>query len=226
MNNDAAMTGVPTAGFLDESVEPGRRRAVLMIDTRAAEGRNADAGSDNEIMSRVKDGHIGDLAILFERHSGRLLSFFMRMTGSRSTSEDLVQDVFTRMLRYRKTYRGDGGEFGGWMFTMARNAHTDHIRRTARHDLPPLPEQEPESGTPSAAEAVETKESVDLLRIALQRLSPEKREILVLRRFHFKKFEEVARILGCPVNTAKVRAHRALRELRKIYLSLQNEATT
>lgn len=184
------------------------------------------AGSDSEIMERVKEGDVGELAVLFERHSQRLLSFFMRMTGSRATSEDLVQDVFMRMIRYRRTFRGDEGGFTGWMFTLARHAHTDHLRRSSRHDLPPLPEQEPPSGLPGTAEVVEARESVDLLEVALSRLTPEKREVLILRRFHFKKFGEIAHILDCPVNTAKVRAHRALKELRVIYESLLNEATT
>jgi RNA polymerase sigma-70 factor (ECF subfamily) len=55
-------------------------------------------------------------------------------------------------------------------------------------------------------------------------LAPDKREVLILSRFNFKKFEEIAAILGCPVGTAKVKAHRAIRELRKIYVSLMSEA--
>ena len=177
-------------------------------------------------MTRVKDGQVGELAVLFERHSGRLLSFFMRMTGSRAMSEDLVQEVFVRMLRYRETYRGEGGGFSAWMFTLARHAHTDYRRRSARHELPSLPEQEPASDLPSAADAVESRQAVDLLQVALSRLTPEKREVLIMRRFDFKKFEEIARILDCPVSTAKVRAHRAIRDLRRIYESLLSEATT
>jgi len=177
-------------------------------------------------MTRVSEGHVGELAVLFERHSPRLLSFFLKLTGSRTTSEDLVQEVFMRMLRYRETYRGDGSGFAAWMFTLARHAHTDHRRRSARHDLPGLPEEEPAGDAPSAADAVASKESAELLQVAISRLTPEKREVLIMRRFHFKKFEEIAKILDCPVNTVKVRAHRALRDLRKIYDSLLSEATT
>lgn len=131
-----------------------------------------------------------------------------------------------RMLRYRQTYRGDGTGFSAWMFTLARHAHTDHRRRSARHDLPGLPDEEPASDSPSAADAVESKESASLLTLAISRLTPEKREVLIMRRFHFKKFEEIARILDCPVSTVKVRAHRAVRDLRRIYESLLSEATT
>lgn len=186
-------------------------------------GQEVADGSDNEIMLQVRDGDTGALSILFDRHNERLLNFFIKMTGGRSLSEDLVQDVFMRMLRYRQTYRGEGGGFIGWMFTMARNAHTDHIRRSARHNLPPLPEQDPESLDPDAMATLQGKESMELLRQALGRLSPEKREVLILRRFEFKKFNEIANLLDCPVSTVKVRAHRAIRELKTIYDSLHKE---
>ena len=186
-------------------------------------GQGVADGSDNEIMLQVRGGETGALAILFERHNERLLNFFMKLTGRRSLSEDLVQDVFMRMLKYRETYRGEGGGFAGWMFTMARNAHTDHIRRSSRHNLPALPEQEPESSAPGAEATLEGKESLEILRQALIRLSPEKREVLILRRFEFKKFNEIAELLDCPISTVKVRAHRAIRELKTIYDSLHKE---
>ena len=61
--------------------------------------------SDYEIMMRVKEGRIDDLGILFERHQSKLTGFFARMSGSLNVAEDLVQEVFVRMLRYRKSFR-------------------------------------------------------------------------------------------------------------------------
>lgn len=58
-------------------------------------------------MAQVRDGHLDKLGILFQRNHRGLFNFFLRMSGSVSTSEDLVQDVFLRILRYRHTYRGD-----------------------------------------------------------------------------------------------------------------------
>lgn len=62
---------------------------------------------DEQVMAQVRDGRVEMLAILFERHHVRLFNFFLRLTASRSASEDLVQEVFLRMLKYRHTYRGD-----------------------------------------------------------------------------------------------------------------------
>ena len=63
--------------------------------------------SDNQLMEEVRDGKVEKLAILFERHHVTLYNFFLRLTANRSISEDLVQDVFFRILRYRHTYRGE-----------------------------------------------------------------------------------------------------------------------
>lgn len=182
--------------------------------------------SDNELMSRVRDGETAKLGVLYERHHQRLLNYFMRMTGSRPVSEDLVQDAFVRMLRYRESFRGDGAGFSTWMYTLARHACTDYIRRASHRNHPSISEQEPEADQPGVSDLVEKKQSVDTLHRALMKLAPEKREVLILHRFDFKKFDEVAQILGIPVGTAKVRAHRAIRELRHIYRGMIGEAST
>lgn len=190
-----------------------------------AESRNVNVGSDNELMMRVRGGHTFELGILFERHHERLLTHFTRMTGDRATSEDLVQEVFIRMLRFRESFRGERGGFSSWMHTLAHNVCMDHFRRAARRGHQALPDQEPPAEGPGPHDEAEKGQSVAILRRALLMLPEDKREILLLRRFAFKKFTEIAEILGCPVGTAKVKAHRAIRDLRKIYESLMSEAT-
>jgi RNA polymerase sigma-70 factor (ECF subfamily) len=78
-------------------------------------------------MEDVRDGRVEKLAVLFERHQVVLYNFFLRLTGNRSASEDLVQDVFMRILKYRAGYQGRD-RFAVWMFRIARNAHIDHLR--------------------------------------------------------------------------------------------------
>jgi len=182
-----------------------------------------DQGNDSEVMMRVRDGHPEELGVLFERHHVRLLNFFMRMTGDRHLSEDLVQDSFIRMLRYKDTFRGEGGGFATWMFTLARSVCIDRLRKEARRRHHDIDDFDPASETPSPHEAVESAQSSRILQRCLMRLPEEKREVLVLHRFHFKKFREIAEILGCSVATAKTRAHRALHELRKIHASMGKE---
>jgi RNA polymerase sigma-70 factor (ECF subfamily) len=194
-----------------------------MQEQEQGKGWGVEPGSDYELMMRVRDGHTGDLGILFERHHHRLLNYFVRMTGSRTVAEDLVQETFVRILRYRDSYKGTGGGFTTWMFTLARNACTDHLGRASLRDHPSLPEEGPASQDPRTDERLEQSESLGLLRKALIQLPLEMREVIVLRRFHFKKFEEVADILDEPVGTVKARAHRALKQLRRIYDGLAQQ---
>ena len=79
-------------------------------------------------MRAVRDGDVSQLGQLFERYHARLFEFLNRMTGNRVAAEDLVQDVFVRILKYRGTYRDDG-RFETWLFRIARNARADYFRR-------------------------------------------------------------------------------------------------
>jgi len=183
------------------------------------------APSDNEVMEAVRDGKVEKLAILFERHQVMLYNFFLRLTGNRGASEDLVQDVFIRILKYRAGYHGES-RFAVWMFQIARNAHIDHLRKQ-KGDLP-LDEQfaEPATREPRPEEQLETEQDIALVRRALDRLPWKKREILMLSRFQDLKLREIADLLGCQVGTVKAQVHRALKELSRIYLELQEGRTS
>ena len=130
-----------------------------------------------------------------------------------------------RMLRHRAGFKPETG-FAPWMFRIARNACIDHLRRPPRdgaaipdENLLPGDEDDPQ-------DQAEHDESVRLLRRALLRLPLDRREVLLLSRFEFKKYDEIARLLGCSVSAVKVRAHRALKQLREIYRELSDEAAT
>lgn len=189
--------------------------------TRAPEGMT-EAGSDNSIMLRVRDGHLEELGVLFERYHVRLLNYFIKMTGNRSVSEDLVQESFLRILRYKDSFRGEQGEFTIWMFRLARGIGIDHFRATQRARTTDLDESLA-SHEPSALDGIESDQEAQLIRRSILELSPEKRDVLVLHRYHFKKFTEIAEILDCTVSAAKTRAHRAMKELAEIYLRLEKE---
>ena len=84
--------------------------------------------NDNALMEQVAAGQTGQLAILFERHHRPLFRYFVSMHRDRQVAEDLVQDVFFRMLRYRGTYN-PAQPFTAWMYQIARNAGVDHSRK-------------------------------------------------------------------------------------------------
>jgi RNA polymerase sigma-70 factor (ECF subfamily) len=173
-------------------------------------------------MVQVRDGDVGSLGTLFERHHAPLFRFFLRLTGDRTASEDLVQEVFFRMLKYRHAYR-DSSVFTAWMYQIARHVRFDRLSR-ARPEVPlDADEHEKASDLPLPGEAAERREESDLVRRALDRLPPEKREVLVLSRFQKLPYDEIAEILGCEVGAVKVRVYRAVRELRDAFFELQGK---
>ncbi|WP_046244114.1 RNA polymerase sigma factor [Hymenobacter terrenus] len=174
-------------------------------------------------MLRVKAGDVDRMGLLFERYNRQLFGFLYHMLGRADTSEDLVQNVFYRMLKYRHTFTGDG-EFRAWMYHLARNVLADYIkknRHAAHHtDVDNLAEHL--SGGSSADAALEQAQEVALLHQALGRLSPENREVLVLSRFQEMKYAEIARVLDTTEGAVKVRVHRAMNELKATYLRIEN----
>lgn len=173
--------------------------------------------TDDELMGRVRDGEPGVLAEVFERHHARLYAFLSRLTGSRLAAEDLVQEVFVRMLAYRASYRS-GGSFAVWMYRIARNVHKDHRSRVDEFFIDDI--VEPASDEPSPLDHAARMQESALLAEALAQLSDEQREVLILVRFEGLRFAEIGELLGCSEGAAKVRAHRALARLREIYFAL------
>ena len=137
--------------------------------------------SDNELMFQVRDGDVAKLGILFERHHVKLYNFLVRVTNRRDSSEDLVQDVFFRILKYGHSFRGDA-PFTVWMYQLARNAASDHFRKW-KNERPLEETDDPPDQDPAPDDSLVHDERSDLLKSALARLSKEKREVLVLSRY-------------------------------------------
>ena len=171
-------------------------------------------------MLQVRDGEVAMLGVLFDRYQTPLYNFYTKMTQDRALSEDLVQDVFLRILRYRHTYRPDT-PFRAWIYQIARNARFDAARKAK-----PVTPMLTEPAAPMPADSAQQKQEVMLLQRALMQLPEDKREILIPSRFQERKYEEVARLMGCEVGAVKVRVHRALQQLREVFRQLERTAST
>ena len=176
-----------------------------------------DDPADSVLMARVRDGELDRLSELFERHHRRLFNFFLRLAPGRSAAEDLVQEAFVRMLKYRHTYKSEAA-FVPWMFALARNAAVDQFRKRPALEVQEDPEA-PEPAAPTALplEELEKRERSELLQAALRRLPREKRELLLLARFGEMKYDAIGELLGVSVGAIKVRVHRAMNDLREQY---------
>jgi len=180
--------------------------------------------TDNALMAQVSAGEVPKLAVLFERHHRALFRYFVSLNRDRELSEDLVQDVFFRILRYRASY-DPAKAFTAWMYGIARRASLDRAR-ARRGEVIGIEAitgcpSEPVSESPGPEERAARIQNLGLLARALDLLPADKREILVLSRFQELKYEEIAEVLKCEVGAVKVRVYRAVRALEQIYFSLE-----
>ncbi len=173
-------------------------------------------------MQEVRAGNVGKLEVLFDRHSRALFRYFMHLTGNRSASEDLVQEVFFRILKYRHTWQPET-TFRAWMYQVGRNVHMDYSSK--RKPEVALPESASElPGAESLPDRqAQARQEAALLHRALAALPKEKREVLVMSRFQDLRYDEIASVLKIEVGTVKVRVYRALRELGDRFFALGGE---
>jgi RNA polymerase sigma-70 factor (ECF subfamily) len=179
-----------------------------------------DPLSDNALMVRVREGTLDHLGLLFERHKRPLYGFFYNMTRDRDLSEDLVQTVFLRILKYRHLFREDG-EFKTWMFHIARNVHNDQHRKK-RPTVESLDRwTERIAGETNRQEVQQRDDERTMLREAMDRLPDDKKEVLLLSKYQERKYSEIAQLLGCSEGAVKVKVFRALRELKVLYKQVE-----
>ena len=176
--------------------------------------------TDEQIMEAVKNGDLQQASVLFERYHKKIFNFLARMTMDRALAEDLTQNVFLRMIKYRHTYR-EGNRYQSWIYQVARNVFSDHYQahKNRRSDFMTIDKisdamMDPEEGT-------EQVEREKILHRSMARLTAEQRELLVLTRFQQMKYEEVAVLMETTVANIKVKVHRAIAKLREHYFELE-----
>jgi RNA polymerase sigma factor (sigma-70 family) len=180
-----------------------------------------DSLADNTLMLKVKEGNLDKLGLLFERYKKPLFGFFYGMNKDSDLSEDLVQNVFFRILKYRYLFRGEG-DFKTWMFHIARNVNHDHFRKNKLKIKESLESWEERLGSDeNRATEFQRDDEMKLLSMAMDRLPDDKREILLLSKFQDKKYKEIGEILGCSEGAVKVKVFRALQELKELYKGLE-----
>lgn len=176
--------------------------------------------SDEQLMIMVREGKVEMLAILFERYHVKLYNFLLRLTGEKGTSEDLVQEVFCRILKYRSTYKGKS-KFKFWVYQISRNVHFDYLRKDKGEFSIEEKWEEEKAPGPGPGEMLEQEQEHLILHKALSSVSFKKKEALVLSRFQNMKYKEIALLLGCSIESVKILVYRGIKELRKNFLELK-----
>ena len=173
-------------------------------------------------MIRVKNGDLDFLGLLFERYHKMLFTFFYRIHSSSEISEDLVQNVFMRIMKYRKGFNGEGS-FKVWMFHIARNVSHDHFKSQKRRGFTEDLENWNERIT-DYQENLENEEKdlqLSLLKKALHHLEPEKQELIVMSKLEGMKYRDIAELYNVTEGNIKIRVFRALKDLKSAYRNVQ-----
>lgn len=172
-------------------------------------------------MEKVRDGDLDKLGLLFSRYKKPLYGFFYGMNKDQDLSEDLVQNTFFRIIKYRHLFRGDG-DFKTWMFHIARNVRHDQFKKEKLKGKESLEKWQDRLGhSENKHSEIQWNEDQEMLAIALERLPEEKREVLLLSKYQEKKYSEIGEILGCSEGAVKVKVFRALQELKAVYQQLE-----
>lgn len=176
---------------------------------------------DAELVERCLNGDRGAWEHLVRSHTRLVYSACYRFTNEADESQDLTQEVFLRVFRSLHTFDPKVGGFRTWLVRLTRNLLIDHYRRTKKHRvLDPLEEQLPvlesKAGVGVRADhALRGREAGEALQAALQGLSPDLREAVILRDLQDMEYKEIAGILHVPEGTVKSRINRGRTELAK-----------
>ena len=176
--------------------------------------------SDEHIMALVADGQINKAAVLFDRYHENVYNYLMKVNKNRMLAEDLTQNVFEKVIKYRSSFNGQKS-FKAWLFTIVRNTNIDHHRKRKYSSLDDSYLQV-ESLEKNAQQQLEIKENSARLLEAMDRLPPEEKEILILSKFERLKYGEISTILGLSESALKVKAHRSIKKLRNILINDMN----
>ncbi len=172
-----------------------------------------DEASDAAVVRAVLAGDVERYAVLVGRYRDRYARYAARMLGSRDAAEDAVQDALVRAFDRLADCR-EPDKFAGWLFLILRNRCFAERRRRHREGRPLDAADEAFAAAERADGKVERAERVRALERALETLTPEQREVVVLKHVEGLPYEEIARLTGATEASLKMRMHRAYDRLR------------
>lgn len=175
--------------------------------------------TDNELIEIIREKDPERYGEIIERYQGKLFAYLYRLTGGREETEDLLQDVFIKAFKNLHSYDTQR-KFSSWIYRIAHNEAVNHIKRkslkrfiswediTATKDM--LKMSSSEEGADTVQIREETRQEVDT---AIGRLPFKYKQVLTLRYYSEKSYEEISEILGKPVNTVGTLINRAKKKL-------------
>ena len=176
------------------------------------------AVEDTDLIRQATKGSVESYNLLVSRWEKRIYNYLLRITANREDALDLTQDVFLKAYQNLRKL-DEPARFAPWLYRIAHNeAYSMFRKRKPESDIDELEPEATEIGISVGGSAVFPVELSIAVASALERLSPDQREAVVLKIYQGFKFEEMSEILSCPVSTVKSRLYTAL-ELLKVELA-------
>ena len=167
-------------------------------------------------VAQAKKGDADAFAFLVETYETSVYRLALRMCGNAHDAEEVAQEAFVAAWKGLPAFRGES-KFSSWLYQLTTNAAIDFLRREKRHRAATPIEDEPEPVSPDTPQqALEESEVRYALQQALDTLTPEHREIFLLRQMRQLSYEEIGWLLGLEPGTVKSRLSRAKKQLRQI----------
>jgi RNA polymerase sigma factor (sigma-70 family) len=188
-----------------------------MLTSKGTERGEMKHLNDQELMSIVQSGDYSPASEIYDRYSGRIYNFAFRFLKNSEAAEDATQEVFVKMLKHANQFHGDA-KLSTWLFSITANWCRDYLRKADNKSkesddvlvsLPASSEHAPDRN-------LERRESEQRVRRALDSLTAEQREAILLSRYQGLSYAEIALIAGCSEGAVKTRVFRAMETLKKI----------
>ena len=181
--------------------------------------------TDDELVEKYRNGDAEAFNCLVERYAKQLYNFILRMLRDKTESEDVLQEVFLRVIQNIHRYKMRG-LFKSWIFTIANKLTISELRKKSRRRTLSIEEYADRrentklqafladtGNTPDSA--AEKKEIGEKVKRAIDSLPFEQKQVLIMRHYSGLSFKEIADTVGCPLNTALGRMHYALKNVRR-----------
>jgi RNA polymerase sigma-70 factor, ECF subfamily len=197
--------------------------------SRPVEARVEEAQVVTQLVRRCASGDAAAWEEIVQRFHRRIYNICYRFAGSADDAQDLTQDVFIKVYRTVASFDGEKASFNTWVTTVTRNLLVDHFRKTrndratdsmdavqgAEEDGPTLADRLSD-GAPGPQVHVESRERREMVQRALQQISPDLREAVILRDLQDMDYRDIAQVLKVPEGTVKSRINRGRAELARL----------
>jgi len=166
-----------------------------------------------QIIDGCKAGDSGSFSRLIDIYSNRFYGYFYRATGDKTISDDLLSELFVKLVSKIGSFRG--GSFEGWLWKIASNIFHDYLRGKQR-EKKLVEAQKKELLTELTEPRQAENEQTDKLQTALANVDADLRELIMLRFYSELSFKEISKLRGEPIGTVLSKVHRGLKKLREL----------